>query len=435
MRGYIEWYYYPFYGAFLASLLVYAKMKRYSFFANSFNHSIWFLNMKNRTFFIYILAFFLSIIFHMAFPVTAMEFPSGPYDVGTQIYDWTDHERLETYGDEAGTNLRKIKVQAWYPANTVEGFEQLPWIPEGRVVSRKLARTFYFPPFMLDQSEEVLSNSYLKAPVLSQDKGYPVVVLSHGWSGFRTLHSDLGELLASHGFIVLGIDHTYGAPVVVFENGEEVSIDGEALPGRDDPDFLKYAEVFINTYAEDISFVLDVITDSDGNQMDEALRSLLDLNKIGLLGHSTGGGAGVKVAAMDPRVRGIMGLDPWVEPLSNNIVKKETTASYLFLRSEEWKGHKNDVNLCEVLNNNNQAELFQIQGTTHVDFTMIYMYSPMTSVVGLTGSLDRDRFEEIQETFVLEFFESSLQGLQRDYGDYLEDNYPEVFRVPSVKNQ
>ncbi len=434
MNGYIEWYYYPFYGAVIASFLVYAQFRGgQRGFKNPYCTK-WFLNMKNRIFLIYIFAFLLSTVFHVVFPVAAMDVPSGSYEVGTQIYDWTDEDRLETYGDEAGRELRKIKIQVWYPASTVEGFTRLPWIPEGRVVSRKLARIFYFPPFMLDQSEEVLSNSYLDAPVLQEKHLYPVVVLSHGWSGFRTLHTDLGELLASHGYIVFGIDHTYGAPVVIFEDGKEVNFDGEALPRRDDPDFLKFAEKFVSTYEKDISFVLDVISKPDENNMDEALRQVLDRDRIGLLGHSTGGGAGIKVACMDSRVQGIIGLDPWVEAFPESIVERGIKSPYLFLRSEEWKGQKNDENLMKILQNNDQGDLYQIMGTTHVDFTMIHMYSSITSVVRLTGSIERDRFEEIQEMFVLQFFNEHLKGEGKEGMDFVEKQYQEVYRVPIDKN-
>jgi len=433
MNDYIEWYYYPFYGAVIASFLAYAHLRGSRWILDNHDQEKWLFNIKNRIFLTYIFAFLLSSAFHVTFPVAAMEVPSGSYNVGTQIYDWTDGDRLETYGNDAGNELRRIKVQVWYPASTIEGFQRLPWIPEGRVVSRKLAWIFYFPPFMLDQSEEVLSNSYLDAPVLDSENLYPAVVLSHGWSGFRTLHTDLGELLASHGYIVFGIDHTYGAPVVIFEDGKEVNFDGEALPRRDDPKFLSAAENFVSTYGEDISFVLDVITEPDGNHMDEALRKVLNKDKIGLLGHSTGGGAGVKVAGMDSRVQGIIGLDPWVEAFPKETVEKEIKSPFLFLRSEEWEGQNNDENLMEILSNNENGTLYQILGTTHVDFTMIHMYSTITSMVRLTGSIERDKFEEIQEDFVLSFFAKYLK--EEDDGiDYIDEKYEEVHRVTSDKN-
>jgi len=434
MSGYIEWYYYPFYGAVIASSLAYGRLRRNQWVIKNQDFGKGFIKIKSRVFFIYIFAFLLSTVFHVMFPVAAMDLPSGSFDVGTRIYDLTDEDRLETYGNEAGSEFRKIKVQAWYPASTVEGFAQVPWIPEGRTVSRKLARIFYFPPFMLDQSEEVLSNSYLNAPVLSEDDLYPVVVLSHGWSGFRTLHTDLGELLASHGYIVFGIDHTYGAPIVIFEDGEEVSFDGEALPRRDDPDFLKFAEKFVSTYGKDISFVLDVLTEADEKFMDEDLKKFLDKDKFGLLGHSTGGGAAIKVACMDSRVKAIIGLDPWVEAFPKKLVDNEIQSPYLFLRSEEWKDQSNDKNLLKILKNNNRGELYQIMGTTHVDFTMIHLYSPITSAVRLTGSLERDRFEEIQEAFVLGFFSEHLKKEKKEGMNFIEEKYQEVYRVHIDKN-
>ncbi len=430
MRGYIEWYYYPFYGAILAHCLVYTKMRNKQGLYEKVSYRNWVLNIKNRLLITYGFAFLLSLVFHIIFPVPDIEVPSGSYYVGSQIYEWTDEDRMETYGVEAGDKARKIKVQVWYPTKTIEGFERLPWIPEGRIVSRNLARIFYFPPFMLDQSEEVLSNSYLNAPVFLQDSLYPIVVLSHGWSGFRSLHTDLGELLASHGYIVFGIDHTYGAPVVIFEDGSQVAIDGEALPRRNDPDFLSFAEKFVNTYGSDISFVLDVLTEADGNHMDEMIRKVLDTSRIGLLGHSTGGGAGVKVASMDSRVQGIIGLDPWVESFSEITLKKRMKCPYLFLQSEEWIGQKNDENLYNILSNNPQGELYQIMGTTHVDFTMIHLYSPMTNKVRLTGSLDRDRFEDIQEAFVLDFFGRHLLENKKEKEHLSMEKYEEVFRVP-----
>lgn len=429
MSGYVEWYYYPFYGAIIASVLAYYKMSKYDFLSNGFKYPKGFLMLKKRIYAMFFLAFLISSSFHILFPIADIDLPSGQYPVGTQIYDWTDKDRIETYGDQAGKTLRKIKVQAWYPSASTQGFQRLPWIPEGRLVSRKLAEIFYFPPFMLDQSEEVLSNSYLNAPILQGNNPYPVVVISHGWSGFRTLHTDLAELLASHGYIVLGIDHTFGAPVVIFNDGKKISIDGEALPHREASDFQDYAEKFVGTYAADIGFVLDVLTKPDKNSLDPRIRNHLDLNNIGLLGHSTGGGASVEVASTDSRVTAIIGLDPWVEALPEKIIDSGIKSPYLFLRSAEWKGQKNDENLYRLLEGNKQGHLYQITGTTHVDFTMIHMYSSITSLVRLTGSLERNRFENIQEDFVLSFFDKQLQGEEKKQVEDVDLKYQEVYRI------
>ena len=429
MNHYFQWHYYPFYGAVFSSVLIYARFLKDKKALMNAGQSNLLLKTKNRVFFTYIFAFFLLLVLRAVFPVVDLDVPSGPYEVGTRIHEWKDESRLEVYGSNAGEEYRRIKVQAWYPAEDVEDFQRLPWIPEGRGISRSLASIFYFPPFILDQLEEIKSNSYLNAPVLSSSNPFPVVVLSHGWTGFRTLHTDLGELLASHGYFVWGIDHTYGAPAVIFEDGTQAKIDSEALPRRQDPLFFKYADKLINTYRDDITFVLDVLDESREIKVDDELLKSLDLYNIGLLGHSTGGGAGVKVGYRDPRVKGILGLDPWVEPFSAKEGRRIINAPFLFLRSEEWRGQNNDENLMRILNNNNHGQLFQIKGTTHLDFTMTHKFSSITSLVGLTGEIDRSRFEKIQEAFILNFFKDSLK-VEGGGIDFIEEKYQEVYSVP-----
>ncbi len=43
---------------------------------------------------------------------------------------------------------------------------------------------------------------------MATDENYPIVVISHGYTGYRTLMHYLGEHLASHGYVVAAIDHT-----------------------------------------------------------------------------------------------------------------------------------------------------------------------------------------------------------------------------------
>lgn len=45
---------------------------------------------------------------------------------------------------------------------------------------------------------------------------------------------------------------------------------------------------------------------------------MFDLKKIGVLGHSTGGGAAVLISLNDPRIRSLVGLDAWVEPIGDD---------------------------------------------------------------------------------------------------------------------
>ena len=46
--------------------------------------------------------------------------PSGPYDVGTQIFTWEDTTRFEWFTTYS-KDYRKIVVQIWYPADYISG--------------------------------------------------------------------------------------------------------------------------------------------------------------------------------------------------------------------------------------------------------------------------------------------------------------------------
>ena len=70
----------------------------------------------------------------------------------------------------------------------------------------------------------------------------------------------------------------------------------------------------------------------------------------------------------------------------------------LFLRSEEWTGHPNN------------AELHQTTGTTHEQFTMLYMYAPATRWAGLLGSVDPAAFADFQRRTARRFLQTHLRG-------------------------
>lgn len=423
-----SWHWYPFYaGIIVVIAYYYLRADRSSKGKDCIITQLEIIRkVAPRVSIVLFLGVLFTLGFSLVFPVGQIDEPKGSFHVGTRIYEIEDPERVEEYGENEQLRNRRLKVQVWYPAESVKGYAKAPWIPEGRKVSQNLARIFFFPPFMLDQSEAVLSNSYLDAPV-SKNQLYPVIILSHGWSGFRTLHTDFGELLASHGFVVFGIDHTYGAPVVIFEDGEEIPIDGKALPYRNDPDFLPAANRFVGTYAGDIAFLMDLIGAEQSACFDQDLMNQLHPEKLGLLGHSTGGGAAVATALTDGRVKSVMGLDPWLEPLNAQQLSVPLKKPFLFLRSEEWRDHENNENFYEVLRRGRGGVALDIDGTTHVDFTMIHLYSPITSLVGLTGNIERERFEEIQESLMLDFFRQTLMEnrFEADFSVFLK-NYEEL---------
>jgi pimeloyl-ACP methyl ester carboxylesterase len=348
----------------------------------------------------------VSLISVLAFPMYEIPVPSGDYLIGTTSFVIEDPSREELYSDE---EYRRFKIQLWYPAETVEGKELAPWLEGGNILSRALAKDNFLPGFALDHTVHISSNSYYDAPINETFEDYPIVVISHGWRGFRTLHTDFAEELASIGYIVVSIDHTYGSVATVFDDDDYAYLNLDALPPREEnPDFLDDAYQLVDTYAEDIINTLDFLEELnvDSNSL---FYEHLNVDKIGLLGHSTGGGAGVNVALRDDRVKAVFGLDSWVEPNGLTNLSEGLSVPSEFLRSGSWETGENNQYLYTVIENSTYpSKLYQIDGTTHYDFAMVYMYSPLTKYIGFTGSVESEELTLILKDVISDFFDHTL---------------------------
>ncbi len=405
-----RWQYYPLYivGAIYFILIV---LNYYQVLDLSPNISKWLIGIA-------ILLIFISIVLLFAFPIEKLPIPSGEYKVGTRIYDLEDKSRNEIYSEDENAN-RKIKYQIWYPTDKIDGYNKVKWINDGVIVTRQLAKNMHLPAFMLDHTARINSNSYLDSPISNSLDMYPIVIISHGWKGFRELHTDYAEELASNGFITISIDHTYGSQAVKFEDDNIAYLDKDALP-----DFVSSTQYNINsnrlvtTYGEDVASVLDELVNLNNS---DHFNNKLDLDKVGVIGHSTGGGGDVYISQKDIRIRALLGFDAWVNPLESKVLQQGLLIPTLFIRSEEWSTGPNNNALNDIIKNSENVTLMQMNKTKHVDFSMSYMYSPLTKYIGFTGSLEGRQSTEIQRDLIIKFFDNNLRESYNNNDNYLEE--------------
>lgn len=408
-----KWQYYPLY---LLALIYFAFIAFYSLdlFTLTPRISRWIIGIG-------LFLIILSVFTLKAFPKTEMLLPTGAFEIGTQTFELEDSTREEFYTAEEN-DKRRLKYQVWYPTDDVEGLEKVKWLSDGTLVPRCLleSATLPAPPFMLDQLAEIDSNAYADAELSEAIDAYPVIVISHGWRGFRELHTDFAEDLASHGYFVLSIDHTYGSEAVKFDDGSIAYLNSQALPKMVRPAiFSQKAQTLAVTYREDVKTVLD-----DLDNLNKTFNGKLDLERIGLLGHSTGGAGDVYTALRDERVKAIIGMDAWVNPLDLEELREGLAMPALFLRSKQWAWRESREPLNLLVRNSADARIIEMDKTKHLDFPMIYMLSPYTKSVGLTGELGGRESSIIQRGIVLDFFDDKLRGKQftKNYlKDYVEN--------------
>ena len=116
------------------------------------------------------------------------------------------------------------------------------------------------------------------------------------------------EELVSHGYIVVGIDHPYTSAQVTFPDGHGVAY--EANPEFDTSEELyQYNVQGVGIRAADASFVLDTLTQWNKHDPNQLLEGKLDLDCVGIFGHSYGGATTAEALAQDDRFKAGLSLE------------------------------------------------------------------------------------------------------------------------------
>lgn len=365
----------------------------------------------------------LSAAAALVLPVPTLQGGSGPYTVGTMALHAIDPVRTEQYGPDS-TAPREIMIQLWYPANPDSDAAQAPFSTEPEKAVAGLADTLGLPPLILSHIN-LLELSALDAPAPAiSDAPYPLLLFSHGWSGFRTQSTFLMDELASHGYVVASVDHPYDAAFVIFPDGRAVYNDPGVL-GADDPDFVQRRNQLVRTRAADLGLAIDALAEQAAGQ--SKLSGMIDFGRIGVLGHSTGGGAAMEFCGSDDRCTAALGLDTWVEPTSDAVIDAGLSQPVFMQFSETWPWAENVARVDTLLaNSSGPSRVMTIADTAHWDFTDIPLLTPLANWLGFKGPLDGDRVMAIINAYSVAFLDQVLKDGDGVLlaGDSAE--YPEV---------
>jgi predicted dienelactone hydrolase len=343
-------------------------------------------------------------------PVPEIPAPSGPDPIGTMTVDLIDRSRDELYGAGRG-GPREFVAQVWYPAEMIEDGAPLIWSPDWEVVAPAISRNMGLPSWFLNHTRYSLSHARPTVPIASGT--FPVVIFSHGWQGVRTIALNQVEHLVSNGYIVIAPDHTHLAAATVLADGEVVYHDPAALPDPGEVAADVYTEATMSLLATQSSDLVTILDELEAGQ-DGAFAGIAgaaDLERIGIYGHSTGGGAAVKTCLEDERCSAVLGMDPWVEPLDEADLRINMAKPALYMRSGEWLDTPNDGLLQGIAGRGESVTyMVDIPGALHNDFVMTPLLTPASSQLGLTGEIPGGRMISIVDNYVLGFFDVFLLG-------------------------
>lgn len=239
-------------------------------------------------------------------PVFSLEKPTGPFQVGTVTYDWTDEKRMEEATKEPN-DKRELMVQVWYPSEKTDNLKKAPYIKEVSEVAKGLERQIGIPSLLLSHLKYVKSNSYLNGKLSAKQQKFPLLIFSHGFGSNRNINTFEVEELASHGYIVVGIDHTYDAAATVFSNGRVAlyNSDNKKMITEDVEKMDGHNEIWV----KDVQFVLNKIEEINKKDPLNHFTGRIDLDKIGMFGHSYGGATAGQIVMRDSRVKAGINMD------------------------------------------------------------------------------------------------------------------------------
>lgn len=237
--------------------------------------------------------------------------PTGDYAVGTTSLYFADPQREEPFTEDPNDN-REITAKVWYPSVAVPEATTAPYMSEE--LSSAFASGAGIPPQdFVNLIQSIPTHSVENAPVAAAESKYPVLFLSHGGTDMPEFNTVRAEELASQGYVVVAINHTYDSALNILPDGRVVPhspmFDAASREGSDS-EFVQLQAETVALRAGDIQFVLDELEKFNaGNAPTGLFNGRLDLDRVGVFGNSTGGATAAEVLSIDPRFKAGANLD------------------------------------------------------------------------------------------------------------------------------
>ncbi|MGE5703740.1 MAG: alpha/beta hydrolase family protein [Clostridia bacterium] len=373
--------------------------------------------------------------------VSAVTFPktTGTFQVGTATFDWVDPSREDLLTPDPNDH-RELLVQAWYPIDSSTGKEMEPYIPvtakgmEEMITGMGMDKTFA-------GINQINTQAYKNTALSSKNANYPIVLFSHGLACSNWNYQWLTRELASHGFIVLGIEHTHFSFGTELKDGHFVPVTPKFLSGI--PDLKEMDDAVNQVWVKDIQFVirqLDTLNKTDQNLN---FKDRLDVNKIAAVGHSLGGAAAARALQVEPMIQSAINIDGAFIGLTGEtgnmtkpfaFISTEDTAKVFRGQAEQPLPPGLDEKTVQAVKE--QFKVFRtrykqavegaaydvtIAGASHMNFTDMPLLKPYLANSPFAnipfGEAKPEHIYELSSTVILSFLEKTLNGKQNTIFD------------------
>lgn len=315
----------------------------------------------------------------------------GQYAVGVKQLNVTNSGQFNVYTQQMYD--RPLTLEVWYPATSSDE-------PVATYVNETRSGKVF----------SILADATRDSKVAKSDSRFPVIVLSHGYTGYRTIMYYLGEHLASHGYIVVGIDHT-----------DSTNADVDIINGP----YNGFPSTLYNR-SRDQHFALDAVLN------DAFFAAVADPARAGVVGYSMGGFGAVNTIGgcyqFTPEQAGMFTgtQDPAamaaVQTLLNTCAGGKTSVGDTDAR---WKA------MVALAPWGGQHQLFSAEALAEVDVPALYISGDLDDVSGYEGVRWLYEQSGSQDTYLLTYANArhniaphpaplEAMGNELDVGHYYE---------------
>ena len=257
----------------------------------------------------------IGAVLAWALPIPRLPAPTGAWPVGSASFV-LDLGGVD--GGPVGAGGRTM-VRLWYPAAAAaagaDAAAPAPWIEAADRVLPAMATSGGLPRWSFGHLALVRTHATWDAPLAAPDDDarWPVATFDHGLGGFRSQNTFLAEELASHGVVVVAVEHPGGSLLTVLPDGRERPF--EPLPRADDPTYGAAVAALGARWTAETVAALEALAAPAPAAPWARFAGAIDLGRVVATGHSTGGAVAIDVCHAWDGCRVALALDGWWLPL------------------------------------------------------------------------------------------------------------------------
>lgn len=290
--------------------------------------------------------------------------------------------------------------------------------------------------------------AYFYYPDIEETNGdeFPLVIFSHGAFGYYQSNTSTYMELASHGYIVVSLEHPYHSIFTKDTSGKLITVNKKFMQdvmyvneeNVSEQEIIELSHEWLELRMEDMNFVLDSLKSAkEKRELQEDvwylpeeskkenmihILNITDTEKIGLMGHSLGGAASVTLGRTREDIDAVINLDGTM--LGEQFGYDSDSGNYefyneaypvplLFIGNEPHHLEREKVGELYVnnvvLENAVDCKYTYFVGSGHMNFTDLPLFSPKLAALLGTGEVDAETCIVKMNEIILEYYNCYLK--------------------------